>query len=62
MSEPPHRPNDHLVEPMFAALGRHGGDRAPSDAPTRRGRALRVCLWGALVGALAATLWFALFA
>ncbi|MCE9595544.1 MAG: hypothetical protein K8S98_15260 [Planctomycetes bacterium] len=50
MSELPRRPNDHLVEPMFAALGRE----PVAQEPRRSGR-LR---WIALAVVVAAAVWF----
>ncbi|MCK6445099.1 MAG: hypothetical protein L6Q99_01790 [Planctomycetes bacterium] len=64
MSELPRRPNDHLVEPMFAALDHHRGDgervRTSGDVPRRAPSAARVLFWLAIVCAAGATVWITL--
>lgn len=58
MSDLPRRPNDHLIEPMFAALGQRAAlERAEA---TRTARAARVLLWFVVVLAAGATVWIAL--
>lgn len=70
MSELPRRPNDHLVEPMFAALGHHSKRGSPESPnapdslgapeqlePARAPRTARVLLWFALALAGGATIW-----
>ncbi|MBI5435257.1 MAG: hypothetical protein HZA52_20655 [Planctomycetes bacterium] len=63
MSDLPHRPNDHLVEPMFAALG-HRPDAEPAapalTEPARASRGARVLFWFAVVLAAGATIWIVL--
>jgi hypothetical protein len=53
MSELPRRPNDHLVEPMFAALGREPIETT-GPAPRRK----RPLVWIGVVLGAAALIWF----
>jgi hypothetical protein len=62
MSELPHRPNDHLVEPMFAALGAHEDRERPVHASRRGARALRVVVWLAFALCVLAAAWWLLLA
>ncbi|MCC6405834.1 MAG: hypothetical protein IT453_01620 [Planctomycetes bacterium] len=57
MSDLPHRPNDHLVEPMFAALGHRPEAEPAAPEPARTSRAARVLFWFAVALACGATVW-----
>jgi hypothetical protein len=53
MSELPRRPNDHLVEPMFAALGRE-----PAETVAPAPRRTRKLVWIGVVLGAAVLVWF----
>lgn len=62
MSRRTHRPNDHLVEPMFAALDPRGEDGEPGAHPARRSGRIRRVLPAILLAAAVLALWWILFA
>ncbi len=62
MSRRTHRPHDHLVEPIFAALHDRGEDDEFGVHPARRSARARRALPAILLAGAVVALWWILFA